>query len=103
MQPSSTPDPHYDPASTPEQPRWDLVDIRFMYKFAAPLSLDLLRGQPGLKGMELLRKGSRDCRSSQCGRLNGIRLFGLDGVEPTKRTLAVYVEGTKWTSEAEGA
>lgn len=52
-------DPHYDPASTPEQPRWDLVDIRFMYKFAAPLSLDLLRGQPGLKGMELLRKGSR--------------------------------------------
>ena len=59
MQPSSTPDPHYDPSSTPEQPRWDLVDIRFMYKFAAPLSLDLLRGQPGLKGMELLRKGSR--------------------------------------------
>lgn len=52
-------DPHYDPASMPEQPRWDLVDIRFMYKFAAPLSLDLLRGQPGLKGMELLRKGSR--------------------------------------------
>ena len=52
-------DPHYDPSSTPEQPRWDLVDIRFMYKFAAPLSLDLLRGQPGLKGMELLRKGSR--------------------------------------------
>jgi len=52
-------DPHYDPASTSEQPRWDLVDIRFVCKFAAPLSLDLLRGQPGLKGMELLRKGSR--------------------------------------------
>ncbi|HAP39693.1 MAG: EVE domain-containing protein [Nitrospira sp.] len=52
-------DPHYDSASRPEQPRWDVVDIRFLDKFETPLSLDLLRGQPRLKGMELLRKGSR--------------------------------------------
>ncbi len=52
-------DVHYDPASVPDQPRWDVVDVRFVHKFAAPLSLDLLREQPGLKGMELLRKGSR--------------------------------------------
>lgn len=52
-------DPHYDPASNRDQPRWDLVDIRFVRKFAAPLSLDRLRGQASLKGMELLRKGSR--------------------------------------------
>src|SRR5690606_12697578 len=25
-------DPHYDPASRPEQPRWDVVDIRFVHK-----------------------------------------------------------------------
>jgi predicted RNA-binding protein with PUA-like domain len=36
-----------------------MVDIRFVRKFSAPLPLDLLRKQPGLKGMELLRKGSR--------------------------------------------
>lgn len=52
-------DVHYDPASPTDQPRWDVVDIRFVRKFAAPLSLDLLREQAGLKGMELLRKGSR--------------------------------------------
>ena len=52
-------DAHYDPASLPDQPRWDVVDIRFVRKFAAPLSLDLLREQMSLKGMELLRKGSR--------------------------------------------
>ena len=52
-------DAHDDPASKPEQPRWDLVDVRFVRKFAVPLSLDLLRAQPGLKKMELLRKGSR--------------------------------------------
>jgi predicted RNA-binding protein with PUA-like domain len=52
-------DRHYDPDSDPAQPRWDVVDIRFVRKFTTPLSLDLLRGKVGLKGMELLRKGSR--------------------------------------------
>lgn len=52
-------DTHYDPKSKPEAPIWDMVDIRFVRKFAVPLGLDLLRAQPGLKKMELLRKGSR--------------------------------------------
>ncbi len=52
-------DAHYDPASPTDQPRWDVVDIRFVRKFDVPLSLDLLRGQASLNGMELLRKGSR--------------------------------------------
>ncbi|MBI4001220.1 MAG: EVE domain-containing protein [Nitrospira defluvii] len=52
-------DTHYDPGSDPDQPCWDVVDIRFVRKFTASLPLDLLRGQVGLKGMELLRKGSR--------------------------------------------
>ncbi|MET0516133.1 MAG: EVE domain-containing protein [Nitrospiraceae bacterium] len=51
--------PHYDPASHRAAPRWDMVDLRFVQKFAAPLSLDLLRRQPKLRQMELLRKGSR--------------------------------------------
>ena len=52
-------DIHYDPGSDPDQPRWDVVDIRFVRQFTAPLPLDLLRVQVSLKGMELLRKGSR--------------------------------------------
>ncbi len=50
---------HYDPGSDPGRPRWDMVDIRFVRKFTAPLSLNLLREQAVLKRMELLRKGSR--------------------------------------------
>jgi predicted RNA-binding protein with PUA-like domain len=50
---------NYDPGSIPDQPRWDVVDIRFVRKFAAPLSLNLLKEQASLQGMELLRKGSR--------------------------------------------
>jgi predicted RNA-binding protein with PUA-like domain len=50
---------HYDPASTPSAPRWDMVDIKHRETFETSLPLDRLRQEPGLKAMELLRKGSR--------------------------------------------
>ena len=50
---------YYDPKSQPSKPIWDMVDIRLVRRLARPLPLDLLRKQPGLKKMELLRKGSR--------------------------------------------
>jgi predicted RNA-binding protein with PUA-like domain len=52
-------DKHYDPKSTPTRPMWDMVDIRLVTIFSGPLSLERLRQEPGLKKMELLRKGSR--------------------------------------------
>src|SRR5262249_41394748 len=36
-------DDHYDPKSTPANPIWEMVDIRFVKKFDAPLGLDDLR------------------------------------------------------------
>jgi hypothetical protein len=36
-----------------------MVDIRLQEIFTEPVTLDRLRGLPALKGMELLRKGSR--------------------------------------------
>jgi predicted RNA-binding protein with PUA-like domain len=50
---------HFDPASTRTAPRWDMVDIRHRRTFPAPVTLDRLREEPRLKGMVLLRKGSR--------------------------------------------
>jgi predicted RNA-binding protein with PUA-like domain len=52
-------DHHYDAASTPENPRWFMVDIRLDQIFDEPLPLQTLRGVSALKDMELLRKGSR--------------------------------------------
>ncbi|MBH0179099.1 MAG: EVE domain-containing protein [Nitrospira sp.] len=52
-------DSHYDPESKPAQPRWDMVDIKYVRKFSCPLSLDQLRKESALKGMVLLQKGSR--------------------------------------------
>lgn len=50
---------HFDPASPADKPRWYLVDIRLLRRFKEIVPLPLLRSQPELSGMELLRKGSR--------------------------------------------
>ena len=50
---------HYDPASVPSAPRWDMVDIRHRQTFKIPLPLDRLRQEQKLKDMVLLQKGSR--------------------------------------------
>ncbi len=52
-------DKHYDRASKPSEPRWDMVDIKHVRTFSKPLTLDNLRRDPQLKGMVLLKKGSR--------------------------------------------
>ena len=48
---------HYEPASTPDKPRWDVVDVKFVKTFPKSLSLDEVRGIPALKGMMLLSRG----------------------------------------------
>lgn len=52
-------DDHYDPKASPENPIWQMVDIRLEKIFAEPIPIDVLRGTKGLKQMELLRTGSR--------------------------------------------
>jgi predicted RNA-binding protein with PUA-like domain len=52
-------DDHYDPKASADNPIWQMVDIRLETIFDEPLALPLLRQVPGLKRMELLRKGSR--------------------------------------------
>jgi predicted RNA-binding protein with PUA-like domain len=52
-------DDHYDPAASPENPRWSMVDIQLEEIFKKPLPLEQLRKVAALKKMELLRKGSR--------------------------------------------
>ncbi|MBC7857088.1 MAG: EVE domain-containing protein [Pirellulaceae bacterium] len=52
-------DHHFDPAASPENPRWSMVDIQLGEIFKQPLPLEQLRKVAPLKNMELLRKGSR--------------------------------------------
>lgn len=50
---------HFDPKSTPDNPIWYMVDIRFETKFDVPVPLTDLRRFRELAGMLLLKKGMR--------------------------------------------
>lgn len=50
---------YFDPKSTPDSPRWWMVDVAFVSKFSHIISLDDIRNQPELSDMMVIRKGSR--------------------------------------------
>ena len=50
---------YYDPKSTPDNPRWYMVDLRFKRKLKRPITLQELKNHPALADMPLLRKGNR--------------------------------------------
>ena len=51
--------PYYDSKSTPENPRWQCVEVGFKAKFPRLVELSEIKASAGLKDMVLVRKGSR--------------------------------------------
>jgi predicted RNA-binding protein with PUA-like domain len=47
---------HFDPRSTPENPIWYMVDVRFVRELPRPVTLAELKGIPALSGMALLNR-----------------------------------------------
>jgi len=52
-------DPHYDPKSDPDNPTWMLVDVRFVRKLDNPVTLQRMKREAALQGMQLLKRGNR--------------------------------------------
>ncbi|MDZ7751757.1 MAG: EVE domain-containing protein [Gammaproteobacteria bacterium] len=52
-------DHHYDPKSDPENPRWYLVDVKFVRKTKRTIPLAELKDHPELADMPLVRRGNR--------------------------------------------
>ena len=50
---------YFDPGSSRDNPRWMLVDVKFVKKLKRTITLKELQGDATLDGMVLLRKGSR--------------------------------------------
>ncbi|MEL7312644.1 MAG: EVE domain-containing protein [Pseudomonadota bacterium] len=50
---------YYDPKSTQDKPRWQLVDVQFEEKFERTITLAELKMNPKLEGMRLLQRGNR--------------------------------------------
>lgn len=51
--------PYFDPKSTPDAPRWFMVDVRFSRKLQRTITLAELKLQPTLAEFPLLRRGNR--------------------------------------------
>ena len=50
---------YFDAASSRDNPRWMLVDVKFVKKLKRTLSLKELQAEPALAEMALVRKGNR--------------------------------------------
>lgn len=52
-------DAHFDAGSDRGNPRWTLVDIRFVRKLPHPVTLDVIKALRGLGDFALTRRGNR--------------------------------------------
>ncbi|MDP1708940.1 MAG: EVE domain-containing protein [Gammaproteobacteria bacterium] len=50
---------YHDPKSTPDNPRWFRVDVRYKRKLKRIISLAELKAHPALRDLALLRRGNR--------------------------------------------
>lgn len=50
---------HFDPKSTPDDPRWYMVDVKLVERFPRLITLDEIKSHPKLKSMLINRKGNR--------------------------------------------
>jgi predicted RNA-binding protein with PUA-like domain len=50
---------HPDPRSTPESPRWYMVDVRYVRHFPRTVTLAELKRAPALKSMKVVQRGMR--------------------------------------------
>ncbi|MBX3449778.1 MAG: EVE domain-containing protein [Planctomycetaceae bacterium] len=51
--------PYYDPGSTPESPRWYMVDVQLLQKFPQPVTREQLQDDPVTSEMMVMRRGMR--------------------------------------------
>lgn len=52
-------DEYFDPKATPEKPVWQLVDVAWAKDFTQFVSLEMLRSDPALTELIILRRGNR--------------------------------------------
>lgn len=50
---------YYDPKSTPDHPRWVMVDVEFVRKTQRVIPLSVLKAMPELSNMPLVKRGNR--------------------------------------------
>ncbi len=52
-------DPHFDPASTPDKPRWFMVDVKYIRHLPRTITLRELKEHAELADLALVKRGNR--------------------------------------------
>ena len=68
------------PDSTSDDPRWDCVDLRAVRPFARPVTLDMIRAEPELADMVLVRNSRLSVQPVTAEEWH--RICALGGIEP---------------------
>lgn len=50
---------YFDPKSTPDNPRWQMVDMAFVERFPGIVTLNEMRTEPTLEGLLVTKRGMR--------------------------------------------
>jgi predicted RNA-binding protein with PUA-like domain len=72
---------YFDPAATPEAPRWDCVRLAYRRTFPTLLSLDRLREHFSVEELGVVRRGNR-LSILPVSEASATRIFELLGEEP---------------------
>ena len=54
---------YFDPKSTPDAPRWDMVEVEFVEKLPQPISLDAIKNDPAFEDMVLVKRSRLSVQS----------------------------------------
>ncbi len=67
---------YHDPRSDPEDPRWSLVDIEFVARFSRMVTLQDVKAEKSLAGMELVRYGRLSVQSVTPAEFQRVKKMG---------------------------
>ena len=67
---------YYDPDSSPQNPRWDMVNVEFVEKLPNPVPLSTLKETPGLENMLVTKRGRLSVQPVAKGEFEIVRKLG---------------------------
>lgn len=71
---------YFDPKSPEDNPRWILVDVKFIQKFENPVTRDAIKAEPELQEMVMFKQGRLSI--TPITEAEWIKIHEMAGVEP---------------------
>ncbi|MFQ5707668.1 MAG: EVE domain-containing protein, partial [bacterium] len=68
---------YFYPKSTPENPRWFMVDVKWKAAFKRPVSLREIKGMPDLQNMYLVRRARLSVQQVEKAEFERVREVGM--------------------------